>query len=294
LTLRPPGADYTISVVGDRRSPLRDFYHQLLRRPWWVTIATISAAFLIANTIFALAFAVTGGIAHSDRHSFVDAFFFSVQTMGTIGYGAMYPDSPGANLLVVGESITSLLLTALSTGLVFAKFSRSTARILFTREVAIAPVNGVPTLMIRLGNMRGNQIVDVQIRAVITRTEQTAEAGTFYRMHDLKLTREHSLSLSRSWSVLHSITFDSPLHGQTPESCAQADLELQIMVVGMDDITMQPIHAAHRYFARQLLWGARHADILSESPDGNLILDLNKFHDTIPAQPTEGFPYPRP
>ena len=293
LTVRPPGADYTIVVVGDRPSPLRDFYHSLLRRPWWVTIAAISAVFLTANALFALAYMVTDGVAHADHASFPDAFFFSVQTMGTIGYGAMYPESPGANLLVVGESITSLLLTALSTGLVFAKFSRSTARIVFTREAVIAPMNGVPTLTIRMGNLRGNQIVDAKIRVVITRTEQTAETGVFYRMHDLRLTRERALSLSRSWSVLHPIGPESPLHGQTPESCAEADMELQIMVVGMDDITMQPIHAAHRYFARQILWGARHADILSESPDGNLMLDLNKFHDTVPAEPTPAFPYPR-
>jgi len=293
VTVRPPGADYEIVVVGDQRSPLRDFYHSLLQRPWWVTVATITAVFLVANALFALAYLATDGVAHAEHASFADAFFFSVQTMGTIGYGAMFPQSPAANLLVVAESITSLLLTALSTGLVFAKFSRSTARIVFTREVVIAPMNGVPTLMIRMGNMRGNQIVDVQIRVVITRTERTAENTNFYRMHDLKLTRERALSLSRSWSVLHTITPESPLHGQTPETCAQADLELMIMVVGMDDITMQPVHAAQRYFARQILWGARHADILHEREDGNLVLDLNKFHDTEPTEPTATFPYPR-
>jgi len=293
VTLRPPGADYEIVVVGDKRSPLRDFYHSLLRRPWRVTIATISAVFLVANALFALAYMASDGIAHAERGSFSDAFFFSVQTMGTIGYGALFPQSPLANFLVVAESITSLLLTALSTGLVFAKFSRSTARIVFTREVVIAPMNGVPTLMIRMGNMRGNQIVDVQIRVVITRTERTAENTNFYRMHDLRLTRERALSLSRSWTVLHTITPDSPLHGQTPDTCAQADLELMIMVVGMDDITMQPVHASQRYFARQILWGARFDDILHERADGNLVLDLNKFHDTVPASPTADFPYPR-
>ena len=290
--MRPPGADYEIVVVGDKRSPLRDFYHQLLQRPWRVTIATITAVFLVANALFALAFMATDGVAHAERGSFSDAFFFSVQTMGTIGYGAMFPQSPVANLLVVAESITSLLLTALSTGLVFAKFSRSTARIVFSREVVIAPMNGVPTLMIRMGNQRGNQIVDVQIRVVITRTERTPEMGNFYRMHDLRLMRERALSLSRSWMVLHQLTPDSPLHGQTPHSCAAADMELTIMLVGMDDITMQPVHASQRYFARQILWGARYDDILHERPDGNLVLDLNKFHDTVPSVPTADFPYP--
>jgi len=138
LVATPPGADYSIRVVGDRATPLRDFYHALLRWPWSATITAISALFLAANALFAAGYLITGGIAHAAPGSFVDAFFFSVQTMGTIGYGAMYPESAAANILVVAEAITGLTLTALATGLVFAKFSRSTARIVFTREVVIA------------------------------------------------------------------------------------------------------------------------------------------------------------
>ena len=291
--MRPPGADYAIRILNDRRAPLRDFYHALLRRPWWVTIATISGAFLIANALFAVAFVVSGGIAHAGQRSFLDAFFFSVQTMGTIGYGALYPESPAANVLVVAESITGLTLTALATGLVFAKFSRSTARLIFSREVVISPVDGVPTLMLRVSNQRGNRIVDAQIRAGLVRKEISAEGGTFYRMLDLRLSRERALSLSRSWSVMHPVTADSPLFGQTPESVAADETELSVMVIGLDETSMQPIHASHQYFARQILWGARHADILSEADNGDLILDLAKFHDTEPTQPTGGFPYPR-
>jgi len=294
LTTTPPGADYSIRVLGDRRKLLRDFYHALLRGPWWVTIAAISGVFLAANAVFALGYVVTGGVAHAAPGSFRDAFFFSVQTMGTIGYGALYPESPLANTLVVAEGITSLTLTALATGLIFAKFSRSTARVAFTHEAAIAPRDGVPTLMFRLGNQRGNQIVDAQIRAVLTRTERTAEGVSFYRMIDLPLSRGHALSLSRSWSVMHPIDAASPLAGRTPESFAAEETEIAIMVVGLDDITMQPVHASYRYFSRDVLWGARHADILSESPDGNLVLDLGKFHDVVSSAPIPGFPYPRP
>jgi inward rectifier potassium channel len=294
ITVRAPGADYEVTVLGDRPAPLRDFYHALLQRPWWLTIAVISGAFLAANTVFAIGYMITGGVVHARQLSFADAFFFSVETMGTIGYGAMYPESTAANILMVGESLTSLTLTALATGLVFAKFSRSTARIVFTREAVISPMNGVPTLMFRVGNLRGNQIVDAQIRMILMRTERTHEGGVFYRMRDLKLTRERALSMSRSWSVLHPITPDSPLAGQGPEACAAADVEVQVMVIGLDDVTMQPIHASHRYFTREILWGARHADILSETPDGNLVMDLGKFHETEPTTPTPEFPYPPP
>ena len=292
IKVRAPGADYEITVLGDQPAPLRDFYHAILRRPWWFTLAVIGGGFLAANAIFAVGYLVTGGIAHARIDSFADAYFFSVQTMGTIGYGAMFPESGPANLLVVAESIVSLTLTALATGLVFAKFSRSTARVVFTREAVVSPMNGLPTLMFRIGNLRGNQIVDAQIRAVLIRTEHTHEGGVFYRMLDLRLTRERALSMSRSWSVLHPITPDSPLHGKGPAECAAEDVELQVMVVGLDDVTMQPIHVSHRYFTRQILWGARHVDILSESADGNLVLDLRKFHDTEPATPTEAVPFP--
>jgi inward rectifier potassium channel len=293
VRLVPPGATYGIRVLGDERAPLRDFYHALLQMPWSVTVAAISGVFLAANAVFAVGYLIVGGVAHGQPGSFLDAFFFSVQTMGTIGYGNLYPESLAANFLVVAESITSLTLTALATGLVFAKFSRSTARLVFTRQAVISPLNGVPTLQFRLGNQRGNQIVDTRIRVVMMRTETLSEGGTFYRLLDLKLTRDHALSLQRSWSALHVIDASSPLFGETPETFEKKEIELQVSVIGLDDITMQPVHGQHRYFTHQILWGRRLTDILSEDADGDLVLDLHKFHHTEASKPTETFPYPR-
>lgn len=291
--IRDPGADYEIRIVGDRRQPLRDFYHALLERPWWVTIAAIVGTFLTANALFAVAYVIVGGVAHAAPSSFRDAFFFSVQTMGTVGYGAMFPESTGANLVVTAEAITGLTLTALVTGLVFAKFSRSTARLIFTENVVISPVNGVPTLQFRLGNERGNSIVDAQIKVLLVRTETTAEGRTFYRMLDLALTRQRALSLSRSWNVVHVIDPGSPLYGETPASLAAKEIELQVQVIGLDDATMQMVHGGHRYFARDFLWGQRLCDVLSETPDGHLLLDLRKFHHVEPTEATADFPYPQ-
>ncbi len=291
-TLRQPGADYEIRVVGQRRTPLRDFYHALLELPWWATISAISGAFLAANAVFALAYEFLGGVEHAAPGSFADAFFFSVQTMGTIGYGAMYPASTAANVVVVIESIVSLLLTAMSTGIVFAKLSRSTARCVFTRHAVISPADGVPTLMFRLGNERGNQIVDAKIRVVMFRTERTNEGRTHYPQVDLQLVRDQALSLFRSLSVVHRIDDTSPLRGETPASMLANEIELQVMVIGLDDVTMQSVHAGHRYFAKDILWGARLADVLSETPDGNIVLDLRRFHDVEPTAPTADFPYP--
>lgn len=282
MSIRLPGADYEIRVVGDSRKPLRDFYYALLRLPWPATLATIALGFLSANAVFALGFLLTGGIAHAAAGSFADAFYFSVQTMGTIGYGAMYPETPVANALVVVESIVGLTLTALATGLVFAKFSRPTARVAFSREAVIHTMNGRATLAIRIGNERGNRIVDLQLHCVLSRTEHTAEGSIFYRSIDLKLARQRALSLSRSWNMLHPIDEHSPLYGATKESLLRQEAELHVMIVGLDDITMQTVHASHVYFTPQILWNRRHADVLSEAEDGALVLDLSKFHATEP------------
>jgi inward rectifier potassium channel len=289
--IRPIGASYEIRIIGDRPRPLRDLYHLLLRLTWPSTIAFIAAWFLIANAAFAAGFYEIGGVAHLPPHSFANAFFFSVQTMGTVGYGAMYPESFGANVLVVAETIVGLTLVALATGLVFAKFSHPTARVVFTREAVISPMDGVPSLMFRIGNERGNSIVDTQVRAVLTRTVQTAEGSTFYRSVDLKLVRDRILSLSRSMSVIHHIDEQSPLYGLTPKQAAEQEVEIGVMAVGLDDTSMQVVHARHQYFTNQILWGARHADIITDEK-GAMIVDLRKFHVTEPTKPIDGFPYP--
>jgi inward rectifier potassium channel len=165
-----------------------------------------------------------------------------------------------------------------------SKFSRSRARVVFTREAVITPLNGVPTLMFRLGNERGNQIVNAELRLVLMRTERTAEGGRFYRSYDLKMVRDRAL---------HVIDRESPLYGQTPESLQEQEVEVHVMVLGLDDTTMQSIHADHRYFAPQIRWGCRLVDVLSETDDGDMLLDLRRFHDVQPSEPTPDFPYPR-
>jgi inward rectifier potassium channel len=279
-------------VRGAPRTTLRDFYYLFLRVRWSGALAGIVGAYLALNVLFAFAFLATGGVTNARAGSLFDAFCFSVQTMGTVGYGAMYPTSRSANLLVAAESVTSLLFTAVATGLVFAKFSRSTARMAFARHPVIGPMNGTPTLMLRVGNERGNQILEATIRVAFVRTERLAEGTTFYRMYDLRLARERSPAMSRSWTVLHTVSDDSPFAGATPESLERDEVELLVTVVGVDDTSLQPVHARQRYTAGEIVWGARHADIITEDERGTLIVDLTKFHEIVPTRPIDGFPYP--
>jgi inward rectifier potassium channel len=288
-----PSTSPGVLVVGAPRTPLRDVYHLFLRASWPGAIGFIVVAYLALNAIFGCAYLATGGVTGARPHSLWDAFCFSVQTMGTVGYGAMYPTSTTANVIVVVESVTSLLVTAVATGLVFSKFSLSTARIAFSRNAVIGPMDGVPSLSFRVGNERGNQILEATVRVSIVRTERTREGSTFYRMYELRLTRERSQAIARSWTVIHAITSDSPLYGATPESLARDEVELLVSITGVDDTSMQPVNARRRYLDREVLWGARHVDILSEDAHGNLVLDVRLFHDVEPTQPTEAFPYPR-
>jgi inward rectifier potassium channel len=291
---RPAPATTTngVTVVGAPRTTLRDFYYLFLSVRWSGAVAIIVVAYLALNALFAVCYLISGGVAGAEPGSFFDALCFSVETMGTIGYGAMYPVSKAANVIMMIESVTSLIVTAVATGVVFAKFSRSTARVAFSRNVVIGPMDGVPTLMLRVGNERGNQILEATIRVSMIRTEITKEGHKFYRMYDLRLSRERSPAMARSWTVLHPIERDSPLYGATPASVVRDEIELLATLVGTDDTSLQPVHARRRYQDNEIVWGARHADILTEDEDGNLVMDVRRFHEIQPTEPIDDFPYP--
>lgn len=281
-----------VVLVGARSHPVRDAYHSLLKMPWSGVLGAIAAAYLLVNTAFAAAYLAVGGV-EGVHDGFRDAFFFSVQTLGTIGYGSMYPVTTAANVLMVAESVTGLILTALATGIVFARFSQTRGSLVFSRKACISPMNGVPTLSFRIGNDRASTIFEARVLVTLVRTERTDEGMIFYRLTDLALTRDRSPALTRSFMVLHPIDAASPLHGMTPEACARDEVELLVTVAGTDDISLQPVHARHRYDPADVVWGARLADVLSELPDGRLQLDVRKFDDVVPTPPTEAFPYPR-
>ena len=293
-SFRPPGeVSYTIRVIGARRPGLRDAYHALLRMSWWRVIAVIVLVFLLLNAIFALLYMVVGGVANARRGSFLDAFYFSVQTIGTIGYGSMFPVSTGANNIVVLESIVGLLITALATGLVFVRFSLTRPRVVFGRYAAIGPMDGIPTLMIRLGNDRSSQIYDARMRLMLMTTNRSPEGEVSYRTTDLALMRDRLPALARSWTILHRLDERSPLHRQTPESLARVDAEILVAVSGIDDTSLQSVNARWTYEHTRIVWGARLADILSETPEGDLLVDLTRFHELAATSPSENFPWPK-
>jgi len=277
---RLPGSGREILSIGLRTAPLRDVYHSLLTTTWAQFFALVLVAYLGANLLFAAGYLSIGdGIEEARPGSFADAFFFSVQTMATIGYGKMAPRGIAANLLVTLEALIGLLGLALVTGLVFAKFSRPTARVIFSRNVVITRFDGVPSLLVRMANERGNQIAEAQAHLVLLRTERTPEGEDVRRAHDLHLRRSHSAFFAFTWLVVHPITPDSPLHGETPESLRTTDVDLVASMTGLDETLSQSVHARHAWTPDQILWGRRFADVLVSLPDGRRAIDYRRFHD---------------
>src|SRR4051812_14688626 len=288
---RKPVDSFVVEVRGAKFSIAGDWYHLMLRAPWWVDMLAISSAFLMVNVLFALGYVAVGGIAGARAGSFSDLFFFSVQTMATVGYGSMYPSTLGAHLLTTCEALVGIFVIAVATGIVFSKFSALRARVQFAACAVLAPMNGVPTLMFRVGHERSSRVIDARLRVVLTRTERTQEGVIMYRMYDLKLERTRAPALSRSWTVMHVITPKSPLYGMTPELLAKHEVELTMTLRGVDEASGQTLHAGRTYEDSQVRWGARYADMLSELPHG-FVLDLTKFNELVPTDPTEAFPYP--
>ncbi|MCL1475606.1 ion channel [Argonema antarcticum] len=277
--------DRSLNVIrkGSSHSRWRDPYHLLLIVSWPKFLAIISLYYVVANALFALAY-LAGGDCIENAHpgSFADAFFFSVQTMASIGYGAMYPRTYYANLVVAIEALAGLMALSMATGLMFARFSRPTARVLFSRVAAIAPHHGVPTLMFRAANERHNQILSAEMRVSLLRDEVTAEGQAMRRFYDMKLLRSNTPIFMLTWTVMHPIDEMSPLYGLTAESLAEANFDLIVTLTGLDETVSQTIHARHYFGAQDIRWNMRFVDILSRMPDGLLAIDYTNFHDVTP------------
>lgn len=283
----PPGArkitqqGSTFYVVGDERHPLRDAYHTFLRAPWPVSLALLAVGFFVVNVAFAGIYLVVGGVEGS-RGTFLDALSFSVQTMATIGYGVMHPESTGATVVMIFESMIAIIVTALATGLVFAKFSRPTTRVAFSRHAVITQHEGQRTLIFRVGNRRSNVIVEATLHVSAVLTTTTAEGETFYKAYDLKLVRDRQVGMTRGWTVMHVVDEASPFHGMDAEALEAAEVEIYIALTGIDDVTMQTVHSLHVYTDADVKIGYRLADTLSQLPGGLYLVDQRKFDAIVP------------
>ncbi len=237
---------------------------------------------MAVNVGFAVLYLACGDCIEGARQgNLLDAFFFSVQTIATIGYGQMVPRSTFANVMVSFEAFAGLLGLALATGLVFSKFARPTARVMFSKVAVIGRRDGTPCLIFRMANERATRIAEAQVRVAFVRNETTREGEQIRRSRDLKLEREHSAIFALSWTVVHPITEGSPLYDATPESLAEVGAEIVVSMTGLDLTFAQTIHARHSYASADIIPDARLVDIFTPLPDGTPQVDYRHFHDWV-------------
>jgi inward rectifier potassium channel len=267
--------------VGLDRFNWTDPYYAVLTVSWTGFFTLLLGFYIVANAAFAtLYFIVPGSIAGVHHRAFLDCFFFSVETLGTVGYGVWSPGSLYGHVLSSLEVVFGMVLTAIVTGLVFARFSRPQARLLFSDVAVVAPYEGQTAIMIRMVSERSQGIADANARMMVLREFRSEEGHVMRRFTDLTLQRSYSPIVALSWTLIHFIDEKSPLWGKTADDFKTSDASLFISVAGYDEAISSPIIARKTYPVGQIRFGHAFEDIMSDSPDGRIILDLTRFHNT--------------
>jgi len=263
-------------------------YQFFIRLSWPAFFAVVAAAFLLFTLAYTgLYFAVgVGGIQgvveHGPAETFLHVFFFSIQTLTTVGYGAIFPRGIGANIVACIEAMTGVLGLAFSAGLLYGRFSRPNARILFSRNAIVAPYQDGTSLQIRIANQRNNALVDLEATLLLMTVEGTGDrARRVYAKLELERPKVYFLPLT--WTIVHPITESSPLHGTTPEVLAARAAEIMVLIRAFDDTFSQVVNARGSYRYDEIIWGYRFLPAFHDDEDGHLVLDLSKMDDVTRA-----------
>jgi inward rectifier potassium channel len=267
-------------------------YHALLAMGWPRFLLLLVAFYAVVNLVFAVAYVACGPSALAGPTfpgtafalaMFLRAFFFSVETFGTIGYGHVAPLTIAANVVVTVESLVGLLSAALTAGLVFARFSRPSAAILYSRHALIAPYHGVTAFEFRCANERNNQLLETRARVIYSRIERRGDTR-IREFTTLALEFDRITFLPLSWTVVHPITTTSPLYGLTPRDLVENEAEFLVLLSATDETFSQVVHSRTSYRSDEIVWNARFRPMFLESQDvGVAGMDLSLIHDFEPA-----------
>src|SRR5438067_1124437 len=283
--------DGSFNVVLEGLNPLSSLglYQWLLRISWPRFLGFIAGSYIAINGLFAFAFLLCGPDAlQSTTGSFVSqpfyrAFFFSVDTFATIGYGNIIPVGVLANTLVTVEALLNIVGVALATGVMFARFSRPSARIIYSRNAIVAPYRDKTALEFRIANARSSQLIDVQIQAILTKLEQVGDSMV-RKFYDLSLERTRVVFFPLSWTVVHPIDSTSPMWGLTHADLLKAEAELLVLLIGTDETVSQSVHSRSSYQASEIIWGAKFSNMFMRSEtEGILGMNLSRIHNIEPT-----------
>ena len=274
-----------IFTQGASRAVAHDLFHHFMTVSWPRLFGTLIAFFLSFDVLFGLLYdLVPGCIANLNPPGFAGAFFFSVETLATVGYGDMHPQTLYGHVVAMAEIFVGLMSLALITGLMFARFSRPRARFLFTRNAVVRPIDGKRTLVVRAANLRQNVVQEASAQLRLLRDEVTEEGFRIRRVIDLPLLRSQHPMFVLGWTIMHVIDEASPLKAETAESLRECNAALVLSVGGTDETTGQVLMARAEYSSEDIHWNATFHDILEEAEDGTLFLDYAKFHDVVPFE----------
>ena len=263
----------------------RDVYRWLLGLRWPQFAAFVVTLYIALNLLFATLYSLEqNSIAGSTGgHWFFDCFFFSVQTLATVGYGHMYPQTLYGHIVTTIEIMSGLFLLAVMAGLIFVRFSRPIARVAFSRSIVIAPLDGKPTLMVRVGNENQHSMVEAEFRMMFSRDQPLIEGGDFRYFYDLKLHFDRLTVFPAALTLRHVIDEKSPLHGATPESLERSRALFFVSVIGIDPVIAAAVQTQQDYTWRDVRFDYRFVEIYSEHGDGKLTVDYGRLHDIEPV-----------
>jgi inward rectifier potassium channel len=266
-------------------------YHFLLTISWRRFFFVVVSGYLLANIIFALAFvacgpdAIGGQAAEVFGGQFGRAFFLSVETLGTIGYGNIYPIGVAPNVIITIESMTGILMLALMTGLLFARFSRPTAALVFSKRAVVGPYRGHTGFMFRLTNARANQLLELEAKVLFSRME-----GDSRQYDQLDLERKRVVFFPLSWTIVHPIDEKSPMFGMSAQELAERDAEFLVLLSGIDETFSQLVHARTSYKPPEIVFGHRFVNIYKPvRADGTIAIDVRRLGDTEVAPEPEAW-----
>lgn len=283
LFIRVEDGLFSIEGLGQWYSYWREPYHLMLTVPWLGFVGIITVIFLLINAGFAGLYLLGGDcIINARPGSFEDAFYFSVQTLASIGYGVMSPKTSYANLVVVSQSIVGLFVIAVVTGLIFSRFTRPTARVLFSKAAVIAPFEGLPTLIFRAANQRRNRILEAEIIVYLSIDQVTTEGYQMRRFYQLNLSRSRTPTFNLPWTLIHVIDSSSPLYGLSRQQMIAAHAQIIVSLNGLDETVSQNVHARHTYGMGQIFFDHQLADIIHYTDDGHRYVDFEHFDQVIP------------
>jgi inward rectifier potassium channel len=273
-------------------------YHTLLTMSWGRFFLIFAGWYFVANAVFGVAYlacgreALAGSTLGLENHPFLRAFFFSVETLSTIGYGNVTPIGVAANMVVTFEALSGLMGFAVVTGFLFARFSRPTAKVLFSRHAVVAPYQGLKALEFRVANARSNELIEISAKVMLSRFEDTDGART-RRYYPLALERDNVVFLPLTWTVVHPIDDASPLHGETAESLRDSQSEVLVLLKAFDEIFSAIVQTRVSYTTEEIVWGARFANAFMASAaenfankarkDGKVAVDMKLFDKIEPA-----------